>query len=70
MSSHLSKRARLYLERYPLNSLQVHAVFKPELRVYKDVIVFPSKGSVSLASKLSGYVCRYSGRRVATLTAI
>ena len=33
---------------------QVKAVFKTELARYKDVIIFPSKGSVSLADKLSG----------------
>lgn len=37
-----------------LTERQVRAVFKPELMMYRDVIVFPSKGSVSLASKLSG----------------
>ena len=37
-----------------LTRRQVRAVFKPELMMYRDVIVFPSKGSVSLASKLSG----------------
>ena len=38
----------------PSDIQKVRAVFKPELRVYRDIIVFPSKGSVSLASKLSG----------------
>lgn len=38
----------------PSDIQKVRAVFKPELRLYRDVIVFPSKGSVSLASKLSG----------------
>ena len=33
---------------------QVKAVFKPELAGYKNVIVFPSKGRMSLADKLSG----------------
>jgi hypothetical protein len=33
---------------------RVKAVFKPQLRELKDVIVFPIKGAVSLASKLSG----------------
>ena len=33
---------------------QVRAVFKPELRIYRDVIVFSSKGTCSLAEKLSG----------------
>lgn len=38
----------------PSDIQKVRAVFKPELRLYRDVIVFPSNGSVSLASKLSG----------------
>lgn len=38
----------------PSDVQKVRAVFKPELMMYRDVIVFPSKGSVSLASKLSG----------------
>ena len=38
----------------PSDIQKVRAIFKPELRLYRDVIVFPSKGSVSLASKLSG----------------
>ena len=38
----------------PSDIQKVRAVFKPELRLYRDVIVFPSKGPVSLASKLSG----------------
>ena len=38
----------------PSDIQKVRAVFKPELRLYRDVIVFPSKGSTSLASKLSG----------------
>ncbi|KAJ0348670.1 hypothetical protein COL154_013723 [Colletotrichum chrysophilum] len=33
---------------------RVKAVFKPELRALKDVIVFPAKGDVALADKLSG----------------
>ena len=33
---------------------KVRAVFKPELRMYRDVIIFSSKGSRSLADKLSG----------------
>ncbi|KAK9414092.1 putative RNA dependent RNA polymerase-domain-containing protein [Seiridium unicorne] len=33
---------------------KVKAVFKPELGALKDVIVFPSKGNVALADKLSG----------------
>ena len=38
----------------PSDVQKVRAVFKPELMMYRDVVVFPSKGSVSLASKLSG----------------
>ena len=38
----------------PSDIQKVRAVFKPELRLYRDVIVFPSQGSTSLASKLSG----------------
>ena len=38
----------------PSDIQKVRAVFKPELKTYRDVIVFPSKGSRSLASKLSG----------------
>lgn len=38
----------------PSDVQKVRAVFKPELMMYRDVIVFPSKGSVSLASMLSG----------------
>ena len=38
----------------PSDIQKVRAVFKPELRLYRDVVVFPSKGSISLASKLSG----------------
>ncbi|KAJ0335623.1 hypothetical protein KNSL1_013545 [Colletotrichum chrysophilum] len=33
---------------------RVKAVFKPELRALKNVIVFPAKGDVALADKLSG----------------
>ena len=33
---------------------KVRAVFKPELHALKDVIVFPAKGNVALADKLSG----------------
>ena len=36
------------------DKFQVRAVFKPELRIYKDVIVFSSRGSIPLAEKLSG----------------
>ena len=38
----------------PSDIQKVRAVFKPELLDYKDVIVFSSRGQVSLASKLSG----------------
>ena len=38
----------------PSDVQKVRAVFKPELRMYRDAIVFPSKGPLSLASKLSG----------------
>ncbi|KAL9101734.1 MAG: hypothetical protein Q9163_003032 [Psora crenata] len=38
----------------PSDVQRVRAVFKPELRAYRDTIIFPSKGQVSLASKLSG----------------
>ncbi|KAL9125558.1 MAG: hypothetical protein Q9217_005249 [Psora testacea] len=38
----------------PSDIQRVRAVFKPELRVYRDVVVFSSKGEMSLASKLSG----------------
>ena len=38
----------------PSDIQKVHAVFKPELRMYTDVIVFSSKGPSSLANKLSG----------------
>lgn len=47
----LVARSPAYL---PSDIQKVRAVFKPELRLYKDVIVFSSKGSVALASKLSG----------------
>lgn len=36
------------------NTLQVKAVDYPELRAYTDVVVFPIKGSYSLASFLGG----------------
>lgn len=38
----------------PSDIQKVRAVFKPELRIYRDVIVFSSKGTNSLAEKLSG----------------
>ena len=38
----------------PSDIQKVRAVFKTELSDYRDVIVFSSKGSTSLASKLSG----------------
>ena len=38
----------------PSDVQKVRAVFKPELRIYRDAIVFSSKGPSSLASKLSG----------------
>ncbi|KAL6722297.1 hypothetical protein ACLMJK_001404 [Lecanora helva] len=38
----------------PSDIQKVRAVFKPELRIYRDVIVFSSRGKASLASKLSG----------------
>lgn len=38
----------------PSDIQKVRAVFKPELRIYRDAVVFPSKGPLSLASKLSG----------------
>ncbi|KAI9845512.1 MAG: hypothetical protein M1837_004851 [Sclerophora amabilis] len=38
----------------PWDIQKVRAVFKPELRQYKDVIVFSTKGSTPLASVLSG----------------
>lgn len=38
----------------PSDVQKVRAVFKPELRMYRDVIVFSSKGTSSLAEKLSG----------------
>ena len=38
----------------PSDIQKVRAVFKPALRIYRDVIVFSSKGRTSLASKLSG----------------
>ncbi|KAL8950037.1 MAG: hypothetical protein Q9222_003897 [Ikaeria aurantiellina] len=38
----------------PSDIQKVRAVFKLELKNYRDVIVFPSRGSLSLATKLSG----------------
>ncbi|MCJ1464994.1 hypothetical protein MMC07_003609 [Pseudocyphellaria aurata] len=38
----------------PSDIQKVRAVFKPELRRYRDVVIFSSKGTCSLASKLSG----------------
>jgi hypothetical protein len=38
----------------PSDIRKVRAVFKPDLCLYTDVVVFPSKGSVALASLLSG----------------
>ncbi|KAL8858536.1 MAG: hypothetical protein Q9178_004830 [Gyalolechia marmorata] len=38
----------------PSDIQKVRAVFKVELKVYRDVIVFSSKGACSLAEKLSG----------------
>ena len=38
----------------PSDVQKVRAVFKPELGIYMDVIVFSSKGTCSLAEKLSG----------------
>ncbi|KAI1094426.1 RNA dependent RNA polymerase-domain-containing protein [Rostrohypoxylon terebratum] len=39
---------------YPSDIQRVKAVFKPELGSLKDVIVFPTKGNIPLADKLSG----------------
>lgn len=39
---------------YPSDVQRVKAVFKPELGSLKDVIIFPSKGNIPLADKLSG----------------
>jgi len=39
---------------YPSDIQRVKAVFKPELGSLKDVIVFPIKGNIPLADKLSG----------------
>ncbi|KAI0015356.1 RNA dependent RNA polymerase-domain-containing protein [Xylariomycetidae sp. FL0641] len=39
---------------YPSDIQRVKAVFKPELHSLKDVIVFPTKGNIPLADKLSG----------------
>ena len=38
----------------PSDIQKVRAVFKLELRIYRDVVVFSSKGQMPLASKLSG----------------
>ena len=38
----------------PSDIQKVRAVFKPELRSYRDVIIFPTKGTISLATMLSG----------------
>ena len=38
----------------PSDVQKVRAVFKVELKNFRDVIVFPSKGDFSLAEKLSG----------------
>ncbi|MCJ1246805.1 hypothetical protein MMC30_004014 [Trapelia coarctata] len=38
----------------PSDIQKVRAVFKPELAIYKDVIIFSSKGQCSLAERLSG----------------
>lgn len=38
----------------PSDIRKVRAVYKLELQLYRDVVVFPSKGSVALASLLSG----------------
>ncbi|MCJ1346686.1 hypothetical protein MMC31_004904, partial [Peltigera leucophlebia] len=38
----------------PSDIQKVRAVFKPELRIYRDVVIFSSKGICSLAEKLSG----------------
>ncbi|KAK7999755.1 RNA-directed RNA polymerase [Apiospora arundinis] len=39
---------------YTSDIQKVKAVFRPELGLLKDVVVFPSKGNVALADKLSG----------------
>ncbi|KAI1457185.1 RNA dependent RNA polymerase-domain-containing protein [Annulohypoxylon moriforme] len=39
---------------YPSDIQRVKAVFKPELGSLKDVIIFPTKGNIPLADKLSG----------------
>ncbi|MCJ1285441.1 hypothetical protein MMC26_004781 [Xylographa opegraphella] len=39
----------------PSDIQKVRAVFKPELSIYKDVIIFSSRGECSLASKLGDY---------------
>lgn len=38
----------------PSDIQKVRAVFKPQLSIYKDVIIFSSKGTRALADKLSG----------------
>ena len=38
----------------PSDIQKVRAIFKPELKVYKDIVVFPCTGSTPLADKLSG----------------
>ena len=38
----------------PSDIQKVRAVFKPELRMYQNVVIFSCRGEVSLASKLSG----------------
>lgn len=38
----------------PSDIQRIKCVFRPELAHYKDVIIFSSRGSVSVASKLSG----------------
>ncbi|AEO68606.1 uncharacterized protein THITE_2079458 [Thermothielavioides terrestris NRRL 8126] len=39
---------------FPSDIQKVRAVFKPQLHALKDVIVFPAKGDIPLADKLSG----------------
>ncbi|KAI1212373.1 RNA dependent RNA polymerase-domain-containing protein [Annulohypoxylon truncatum] len=39
---------------YPSDIQRVKAVFKPELGSLKDVVIFPTKGNIPLADKLSG----------------
>ncbi len=38
----------------PSDIQKVRAVFRPELRMYRDVVIFSSKGQCALAAKLSG----------------